>query len=76
VVDNDDLPDEFFCNGWWIVNWTRDVSAVDIGFCDAANVHSDVVAWFCEWDLCVVHFNGFYFSGFIGWHEYEVLTWF
>ena len=36
VVDYDDLSDEFFCYGWWVVNWTCNVSAVDIGLCDAS----------------------------------------
>src|SRR3990172_12281693 len=71
MVNHDDLPDELFCHGWRVVGCSCYVSAVNVGLCDASDVHAYVVAWFSHGDLCVVHFDGFNFSSLVTRHKDE-----
>jgi len=72
VVQDDDLGVEGFGFSGWVVFAVRaDVTSSDIFDGDVLDVETDVVTWYTLWDLSVVHFDGFDFSGDVGWSEFD-----
>jgi len=72
VVQDDDLGVEGFGFSGWVVFAVRaDVTSSDIFDGDVLDVETDVVTWYTLWDLGVVHFDGFDFSGDVGWSEFD-----
>jgi len=72
VVQDDDLGVEGFGFSGWVVFAVRaDVTSSDIFDGDVFDVETDVVTWYTLWDLSVVHFDGFDFSGDVGWGEFD-----
>jgi len=72
VVQDDDLGVEGFGFSGWVVFAVRaDVTSSDVFDGDVLDVETDVVTWYTLWDLSVVHFDGFDFSGDVGWSEFD-----
>jgi len=63
VVKDNDLSEEHFCVGGWVILGVRgDITSLDVLDGDVSDVEANVVTWEGSFNLFVMHLNGFSFS--------------